>query len=125
MSFSKLFLTEHRYLPPRETECAVAGLPDGLFSYQKYQFGYILEGLEIENVCIFYFHFEYFTATRYILWHFGIVCSNFVYFYHFGMFGPRKIWQHWSVVSGALKPVSESSLIFNPIWIHFPDFFEA
>jgi hypothetical protein len=29
------------------------GLPDGLFSYQKYQFGYILEGLGMENVGIF------------------------------------------------------------------------
>jgi hypothetical protein len=25
-----------------------AGLPDGLFSYQNPQFGYILEGLEME-----------------------------------------------------------------------------
>jgi hypothetical protein len=30
------------------------GLPDGLLSYQKSQFGYILEGLGMENVGIFY-----------------------------------------------------------------------
>jgi hypothetical protein len=24
------------------------------------------------------------------------VCSHLVYFPHFGMFGPRKIWQPWS-----------------------------
>jgi hypothetical protein len=27
------------------------------------------------------------------LWPFGIVCVRLVYFSHFGMFGPRKIWQ--------------------------------
>jgi hypothetical protein len=32
-----------------------AGLPDGLFYYQKSQFGYILEGLGMENG-IFYCH---------------------------------------------------------------------
>jgi hypothetical protein len=37
------------------------GLPDGLFSNQKYQFGSILEGLRLENVDIFYGHSEYFT----------------------------------------------------------------
>jgi hypothetical protein len=30
-----------------------AGLPDGLFSNQKSQFGKILEGLKLENVDIF------------------------------------------------------------------------
>jgi hypothetical protein len=30
-----------------------SGLPDGLFSNQKSQLGYILEGLGIENVGIF------------------------------------------------------------------------
>jgi hypothetical protein len=32
------------------------GLPDGLFSNQKSQCGYILEGLGMENVVIFYVH---------------------------------------------------------------------
>jgi hypothetical protein len=44
-----------------------AGLPDGLFANQKSQFGSNLEGLRIENVGIFYGHFEDFTATRNIL----------------------------------------------------------
>jgi hypothetical protein len=35
-------------------------LPDGLFSNQKSQFGKILEGLRLENVYIFYGHWEYF-----------------------------------------------------------------
>jgi hypothetical protein len=30
-----------------------SGLPDGLFSNQKVQFGYILEGQGMENVVIF------------------------------------------------------------------------
>jgi hypothetical protein len=39
-----------------------AGLPDGLFSNQKSQFWYNLEGLGMENVVIFYDHLEYFMA---------------------------------------------------------------
>jgi hypothetical protein len=39
-----------------------AGLPDGVFLYQKSQFGHIFEGLGIENIGTFYGHFEYFTA---------------------------------------------------------------
>jgi hypothetical protein len=38
---------------------------------------------------------EYFTAIWSILWQFGVVCGNFVYFSRFVMFGPRKIWQPW------------------------------
>jgi hypothetical protein len=37
------------------------GLPDGLFSNQKSQFGKILEGHRWVNVDIFYGHREYFT----------------------------------------------------------------
>jgi hypothetical protein len=37
-----------------------SGLPDGLFSNQKSQFGYILEGLAMEDVGIFYVHLAYF-----------------------------------------------------------------
>jgi hypothetical protein len=37
-----------------------AEFPDGSFSYQKSQFGYILEGLGMKNVGIFYDHSEYF-----------------------------------------------------------------
>jgi hypothetical protein len=40
-------------------ECA-SELPDGLFSNQKFQFGKNFEGLRLENVDIFYGHFEYF-----------------------------------------------------------------
>jgi hypothetical protein len=35
-----------------------AGLPDGLFSNQKSQFGQILEGLRLENADIFYCQWE-------------------------------------------------------------------
>jgi hypothetical protein len=35
-----------------------ARLPDGLFSYQKYQFGQILEGLGMENADLFCGHLE-------------------------------------------------------------------
>jgi hypothetical protein len=47
----------------------------------------------MKNVCIVYDHLEYFTDIWYNLWPFGIVCGHLVYFSHFGMFGPREIWQ--------------------------------
>jgi hypothetical protein len=55
----------------------------------------------MENVCIFYDHLEYFTAIwnilrpfgRVYIWPFDIVCGHLVYFSHFGMFAPIKIWQ--------------------------------
>jgi hypothetical protein len=53
-------------------------LSDGLFSYQKSQFWYILEGLGLQNVDIFYDHWEYFSAIWLILWQFIIVCGNLV-----------------------------------------------
>jgi hypothetical protein len=56
-------------------------LPDGLFSNKKYQFGYILVGLGMENfyIPILYYHLEYFIAICYNLWQFGIVCCHLVY----------------------------------------------
>jgi hypothetical protein len=66
-----------------------SGLPDGILSNQKSQFGYILVGLRMENVGIFYGNFEYYTANWYILrplgngvfiWYifprFGILCQE-------------------------------------------------
>jgi hypothetical protein len=41
-------------------------LPDGLFSNQKSKSGYILEGLAMEDVGIFYGHFVHFTVFCYI-----------------------------------------------------------
>jgi hypothetical protein len=57
------------------------GLPDGLFSYQKFQFWKILERLGMENFAIFYDHLEYFTAIRYILSQFGRFGGNFDIFF--------------------------------------------
>jgi hypothetical protein len=47
----------------------------------------------MEYVVIFHDHLEYLTAIWYNLWPFGKVCGHLVYFLHFGMLGPRKIWQ--------------------------------
>jgi hypothetical protein len=47
-----------------------AGLPDGLFSNQNFQFGSILESLAMEDVGVFYVHLVYFTANWYIFGHF-------------------------------------------------------
>jgi hypothetical protein len=39
--------------------------------------------------------FGIFTSIWYNVWPFEIVCGHLEYFSHFGMFGPRKIWQPW------------------------------
>jgi hypothetical protein len=44
----------------------------------------------MENVFIFYDHFEYFMAIWYNLCQFGIVCGHLVNFSRFDIFGPRK-----------------------------------
>jgi hypothetical protein len=41
-------------------------LPDGIFSDQKSQFGFILGGFENKNVCVFYGHLEFFKATWFV-----------------------------------------------------------
>jgi hypothetical protein len=63
--------TRVRFLNPddftkRPTIRRGAGLPDGFFSDQNYQIGYILEGLGMENVVIYSGHLEYFTTIGYI-----------------------------------------------------------
>jgi hypothetical protein len=40
----------------------LAGLQDGIVSYQKSEFGYILEGLGMENVGKYHGHLEYITT---------------------------------------------------------------
>jgi hypothetical protein len=47
----------------------------------------------MEDVGIFYEHLVPFTVFCYILWTFGIVRGNLVYFSPFWHFVPRKIWQ--------------------------------
>jgi hypothetical protein len=52
--------SKNNFSSDREHEATVvtfhAGLPDGLFSNPKFQFGKISEGLRLENVDIFYGH---------------------------------------------------------------------
>jgi hypothetical protein len=89
-------------------------LPDGLFSNQKYQFGYILEDLGMENVGLFYDHLEYFTAIWYISLQFGIVSGHLVYFSCFGTFGPGKIWQPCYEPPPRYRPVERVGLFLGP-----------
>jgi hypothetical protein len=49
----------------------------------------------MEDAGICYGHLVHFTVLSYILWTFGIVCGNLVYFFLFWYFVPRKIWQPW------------------------------
>jgi hypothetical protein len=76
---------ERRVWDETEAEMASAGLPDGLFSYQKFRFGFVLEGLGPENVGIFYGHLDWLTAVLLISWAFGIVSGRLVIFFRFGM----------------------------------------
>jgi hypothetical protein len=69
---------------------SLAGLPDGLFSNQKSQFGYILEGLKLENVYIICGHSEYFTGIWDILRPFGTFCVRLVHFSGFGIMFQEK-----------------------------------
>jgi hypothetical protein len=44
------------------SEDCTPGLPDGFFSDENYEFGYILEDLGMENVAKLYVQLEYFSA---------------------------------------------------------------
>jgi hypothetical protein len=57
-------------------------LPDGLISNQKCELGKILEGLAMEDVGIGTLGPFYGFCN--MLWAFGIVCGNLVYFSRFG-----------------------------------------
>jgi hypothetical protein len=79
------------------------GLPDGIFSHQKYKFWDILEGLGMKNVGVFYGNLEYFTAIWNIMWSLiYYVCGNLVCFVVIWYISPilvyctRKIWQPWA-----------------------------
>jgi hypothetical protein len=55
------------------------------------------------NVGIFYVHLDYFMSIWYNLWPFGVVCGHLLIFSQFGMFEPRKIWQHWKLLQNLFK----------------------
>jgi hypothetical protein len=57
----------------------LAGLPDGIFNYQKYQFWYIFEGLIVKNLGIVNHHFIYISCT------FSMFSSDLVCFEVFGV----------------------------------------
>jgi hypothetical protein len=56
----------------REIMHCEPGLPDGTFSNQKSQIGYISEGLAVEDVGIFYYHLVYYISIWYFYGH--LVC---------------------------------------------------
>jgi hypothetical protein len=65
------------------------------FQIKNPNLGKILDGLALEDDGIFYRHLVHFTAFCSILWTFGIVRVNLVYFFPFWYLEPRKIWQPW------------------------------
>jgi hypothetical protein len=107
-----------------ENDECTSVLPDGIFSYLKFQLGFNFEGLGMENVGIFlqfgtfYGHLEYlrpfgifcchlvyFVDIWYILWPVGTFCGHLVYvptyFFRFWYVVPRKIWQPWCTYVGS------------------------
>jgi hypothetical protein len=71
------------------------GLPDGLFSKQKSQFGQKFEGLRLENIDLLYGHLEYFKDIWDFLRPFGTFSVHRVYLFRFWNHASRKIWQPW------------------------------
>jgi hypothetical protein len=73
----------------------MAGLPDVMFSNQKFQFVSILEGLKIKKRLVYstYGNLDYFTAILYIVWPFGNVVVIWYILPRFGILCGRKIWQ--------------------------------
>jgi hypothetical protein len=68
----------------------VEGLTDGSFSYQKGQFWYLWEGLEMENIGILHARLVFLFSFWYILWPFGIFLAILVYFSHAGLLDQEK-----------------------------------
>jgi hypothetical protein len=64
------------------------------FQTKNSNLGKFWRALEWKVLLYFMINWEYFMA----IWHnvHMAVCGHLVYFPHFGMFGPRKIWQPWS-----------------------------
>jgi hypothetical protein len=60
--------------------------------YSKFQFGYILKALALENVGIFYGHLIHLRPSGIFAKAMGIFSCNLVYFPSFGMFY-QEIWQ--------------------------------
>jgi hypothetical protein len=63
------------------------------FQTKNPNLGKLFEGLEMEDVGMFYGHLVYFTLIWSILWSFGICLGYLVYFSTFWYVVPRKIWQ--------------------------------
>jgi hypothetical protein len=77
--------------PRKRTFCAAPGLPDGLFSYQKYQFGYILGVLKWKMLVYFITIWNILRLfSIHTLWPFGIVCVHLVYFPTFLVYCVKK-----------------------------------
>jgi hypothetical protein len=55
------------------------------FQTKKIQIWVNFGGFTLEDVGMFYGHLVHFTVFCYILWTFGIVCGNLVYFSRFGI----------------------------------------
>jgi hypothetical protein len=90
------------------------GLPDDIFANKNFQFGYVLEGLGMENVGThilqlfgtFNRQLLYFMTVRYILWSFGI-------FYLVLVNLTKKICQPWRYHRGLFFYPLHKYIIFS------------
>jgi hypothetical protein len=89
-----------------------AGLPDGLFSNQKFEI-WVNFGGPLHGKCWYIlWPLEYFMAICYNLWPFGIVCVHLLYFF--------PIWNVWTKKNLATLV---SSFMFCPVWTFFKNRF--
>jgi hypothetical protein len=44
---------------------------------------------------------------------FGVLCGHLVYFFRFGMFGPRKLWQPWlhTILRLLFHPLAKKTIV--------------
>jgi hypothetical protein len=125
MHSQKLYSNENLQNGTLVERSLATGLPDGLFSNQKFQFELVLEGLRCENVDVFYGHLEHLEYFMTIKVH-----DVFIWYilFRFWYYAPRKIWQpclatefvvkiRWNSVSGG-NPI-ESSLYDIIVLLHF------
>jgi hypothetical protein len=73
---------ENRHMPQNEwNRRRVQGCQMVCFQTKNPNFGHIWRVLEWKMLLYFYDHLEYFTATWYNVWSFGVVCGHLVYSY--------------------------------------------
>jgi hypothetical protein len=92
---SKTFLKKSRNTFWISNACWNQGCQMVCFQTKNPNLGKFWRVLQWKIMVFFMDTWSIFTAFCYILWTFGIVRGNLVYYFPFWYFVPRKIWQPW------------------------------